>query len=256
VNRPASDSPRNSGDGERISAAPPTGNSWRAQQADALVAMAKAYLSGGNGSVKGSSAADHYQVVIHTDASALRGGGALRGGISVDNSALHRGGALHGVLARSDLPIETVRRLTCDGSLVTIIEDPEGTPLDVGRKRRTVTTALKRALWSRDRHCSFPGCHNRCHVDAHHIEHWAGGGETSLENLTLLCTFHHTLLHEGGFKIKRDSEGAIYFQRRPSMDARPSTEVLPWATVNTSTEVSEVREPAAIYYLRADHSRA
>jgi hypothetical protein len=153
-------------EGVRDSAAPATGNSWRAQQADALVAMAKAYLSGGNGSgignVKPSSAADHYHVVIHTDASALRGGAALRGGISVDNSALREGpalkegAALHGGLGRSDLPVETVRRLTCDGSLITIIEDDEGTPLDVGRKRRTVTTALKRALWARDRHCSFP----------------------------------------------------------------------------------------------------
>ncbi len=71
----------------------------------------------------------------------------------------------------------------------------------MGRKQRTVTTALKRALWSRDRGCSFPGCHNTRYVDAHHIEHWANGGDTSLDNLTLLCTHHHTLLHEGGFTI-------------------------------------------------------
>jgi hypothetical protein len=58
---------------------------------------------------------------------------------------------------RSDLPIDTVKRLTCDGSLVTIVEDDHGTPLDVGRKRRTVSTPLKRALWSRDRGRSFPG---------------------------------------------------------------------------------------------------
>jgi hypothetical protein len=57
---------------------------------------------------------------------------------------------------RSDLPIDTVKRLTCDGSLVTIVEDDHGTPLDVGRKRLTVSTPLKRALWSRDRGCSFP----------------------------------------------------------------------------------------------------
>jgi hypothetical protein len=242
----------------------PTANGWRAQQADALVAMAKAYLSGGNGGGKPCSVADHHQVVIHTDASALRGGATLGGGP-----------ALHGGFGRSDLPIETVRRLTCDGSLVTIVEDEDGTPLDVGRKRRTVTTALKRALWSRDRHCSFPGCHNRCYVDAHHIEHWAEGGETSLKNLTLLCTFHHTLLHEGGFKIGRDHEGAIFFQRpdgrviprfgyrlddmrdeyvvaeEPSMEGRPSVEADPWAHANPSVEgePSEVREPAAVYYL-------
>ncbi|HEY7671750.1 MAG TPA: DUF222 domain-containing protein, partial [Gammaproteobacteria bacterium] len=132
----------------------PMANGWRAQQADALVALAKAYLSGANGGGTGMgdgkpcSAADHHQVVIHTDAS------ALRGGMSVDNSALPRGAALgggaslQGGLGRSDLPIETVRRLTCDGSLITIVEDEDGTPLDVGRKRRTVTTALRRALWA------------------------------------------------------------------------------------------------------------
>jgi hypothetical protein len=172
-------------------------NGWRAHQADALVAVAKTYLGGDLGRAnRARSAADHYQVVLHTDAK------ALRGGISVDNSG-----------ARSDLKIETIRRLTCDGSLVTVVEDEDGTPLDVGRKQRTVSPALKRALWARDRGCSFPGCHRAHYVDAHHIRHWAEGGDTNLENLTLLCTHHHRLLHEGGFRIRRDHEGAIYFQR-------------------------------------------
>jgi len=127
--------------------------------------------------------------------------------VHVDDKAL-RGGA-----GRSDLPIETVRRLTCDGSLITIVEDDRGTPLDVGRKLRTVSTPLKRALWSRDRGCSFPGCHHTRYVDAHHIQHWANGGDTSLENLTLLCTHHHTLLHEGGFTIHDYARGGIYFRR-------------------------------------------
>jgi hypothetical protein len=248
----SSERTRGSGSGADGSAGPATANGWRAQQADALVAMAKAYLSGGG--AKPCSAADHHQVVIHTDAS------ALRGGISVDNSTLHapaEGTAFRGGVGRSDLPIDTVKRLTCDGSLITIVEDNDGTPLDVGRKRRTVTTALRRALWSRDRHCSFPGCHNRCYVDAHHIEHWAEGGATSLENLTLLCTFHHTLLHEGGFKIRRDGDGAIYFQR-------PDGRVIPRhgyrlddmrdeyaAAENPSCEPLAVREVAAIYDLRS-----
>ena len=106
-----------------------------------------------------------------------------------------------------------MRRLTCDGSLITIVEDDRGTPLDVGRKQRTVSTPLKRALWSRDRGCSFPGCHHTRYVDAHHIHHWINGGDTSLENLTLLCTHHHTLLHEGGFSIHRGEHGGIYFRR-------------------------------------------
>jgi hypothetical protein len=178
------------------------GNGWRAQQADALIAIAKAYLTGGEcgdagergergeRAARSASAADHCQVVVHVDDSALHGGPG-----------------------RSDLPIDTVKRLTCDGSLITIVEDDNGTPLDVGRKRRTVSTPLKRALWSRDRGCSFPGCHHTRYVDAHHIHHWADGGDTSLANLTLQCSHHHTLLHEGRFTIRRDHDGAIYFRR-------------------------------------------
>jgi len=168
-------------------------NAWRAQQADALVAIAKHYLDAGEAA--SSSSADRYQVVVHVDASVL-GKGALRGGIG-----------------RADLPVETVKRIACDGSVVTVTEDAHGTPLDVGRKQRVVSTALKRALWARDRGCAFPGCDHKHYVDAHHIEHWAEGGATSLANLTLLCSHHHRLLHEGGFRIRRDVQGEIYFQR-------------------------------------------
>ena len=121
--------------------------------------------------------------------------------------------ALRGGLGRSDLPIDSVKRLACDGSVVIVTEDERGAPLDVGRKQRIVSTPLKRALWSRDRGCTFPGCPNRRYIDAHHIRHWADGGETSLENLTLLCSHHHRALHEGRFAIRRDTLGAIYFQR-------------------------------------------
>ena len=134
----------------------------------------------------------------------------------VDDSAL-RGGA-----GRSDLPIDTVKRLTCDGSLITIVEDDDGTPLDVGRKRRTVSTALKRALWSRDRGCTFPGCHHKHYVDAHHIRHWADGGDTSVDNLALLCSHHHTLLHEGRFRIRRAADGALRFERADGRVIRAS----------------------------------
>ena len=52
--------------------------------------------------------------------------------------------------------------------------------------------------------CVFPGCNNRRFLDCHHIEHWAHGGETCVDNLMLLCTKHHTLVHEGGFRIRKD----------------------------------------------------
>jgi hypothetical protein len=168
----------------------PAGAGWRAQQADALVAIAKAYLAGGKAGDGGGSVADHYQVVVHVDETALRGGAG-----------------------RSDLPLETVKRLLCDASLIALVEDELGNPLAVGRKQRVLSTPLRRALWARDRGCTFPGCRNKRFIDGHHIQHWVNGGETDPDNVTLLCGYHHRLLHEGAFNIDRDQDGAFYFRR-------------------------------------------
>jgi hypothetical protein len=169
--------------------------SWGAQQADALVSVAKSYLSGEPEAR--ASTADAYQVVIHIDGEALNGGEG-----------------------RSDLALESVKRLSCDGSVVPMVDGADGEPLNVGRKQRTVPAALKRALWARDRGCSFPGCTHTRFVDSHHIRHWAEGGETSLENTMLLCSGHHRLVHEGGYQIRKDHQGRWYF-RRPDGRAVP-----------------------------------
>ncbi len=169
--------------------------SWVAQQADAMLTMATAYLTGQREASTGSS--ENYQVTVHVDSTALSEG--------------------HG---RSGLPIESVRRLCCDSETVVIVEDEDGEPLNVGRKSRTVPTAIKRALWSRDKGCVFPGCRNKRFVDAHHIQHWSAGGETSLDNLLLLCTRHHRLVHEGGFAIAKDYLDCWYF-KRPDGQAVP-----------------------------------
>ena len=50
--------------------------------------------------------------------------------------------------------------------------------------------------------CRFPGCSEHRHVEAHHVEHWAEGGDTALSNLVELCHHHHRLVHEGGFSIR------------------------------------------------------
>lgn len=176
--------------------------------------------------------------------------------------------------------------------MVSVTEDDRGAPLDVGRKQRIVSTPLKRALWSRDRGCTFPGCPNRRYIDAHHIRHWADGGETSIENLTLLCSHHHRALHEGRFAIRRDGLGGIYFQRADgrvipkggyrlddvldddvetgdaaSPGAEPSAEgfgiadrdvagfaaeAYPPSPRSSSESSAEVREGAAVYVLRRD----
>ena len=107
---------------------------------------------------------------------------------------------------------ETARRLACDAATVTMRHDPGGEILDVGRRTRTISPALRRALAARDRQCRFPGCGNR-RVDAHHVEHWADGGRTALDNLVLLCRRHHRAVHEEGYRITIDAAGDVKFLR-------------------------------------------
>ncbi len=161
---------------------------WSAQQADALVTISNAYLFGR--SDRSGSTSDNYQVAVHVERSALANGDG-----------------------RSSLPIESVKRLCCDSDAVVIVENEAGEPLSVGRKTRTVPTAIKRALRARDKGCAFPGCHHKRFVDAHHIKHWSAGGETSLDNLMLLCSRHHRLVHEGGFRIERDYQNRWFFKQ-------------------------------------------
>ncbi|HEX5420089.1 MAG TPA: DUF222 domain-containing protein [Gammaproteobacteria bacterium] len=139
---------------------------------------------------RGNSLPDHYQVVVHVDEGALRGGAG-----------------------RAELPIETVKRIVCDGGLIPLVEDEAGMPLALGRKRRVVSPALRRLLWARDRGCTFPGCHRRHYAEAHHLRHWANGGKTEPGNLTLLCSFHHRLLHEGGFRVRLGRDGRLEYLR-------------------------------------------
>jgi hypothetical protein len=95
---------------------------------------------------------------------------------------------------------------------------------------------LKRALWSRDRGGSFPGCRSTRYMDAHHIKHWTNGGATSLDNLTLLCTYHHTLLHECGFTIDDDGCAGIYFRR-------PAGRVIPRSGYRAADMLDEIAVP-------------
>ena len=107
------------------------------------------------------------------------------------------------------VPPETARRLACDASIVRLIER-DGEPLAVGRKTRSVPAGMRRALHARDHRCRFPGCEQRRHLDAHHVRHWADGGETNLDNLLLLCRFHHRFVHEGGCRVEA-SDGTLTF---------------------------------------------
>jgi hypothetical protein len=104
----------------------------------------------------------------------------------------------------------TSRRVSCDAGLVEVAHGPGGEVLGAGRRRRTVPPALRRALEARDRGCRFPGCGLRF-TDAHHVRHWADGGETTLENLVLLCRRHHRAVHEGGVTVCMDVNQQVVF---------------------------------------------
>ncbi len=110
--------------------------------------------------------------------------------------------------------------LSCDASVVRIIENEKGEPLDVGRKTRTIPPAIRRALNVRDKGCRFPGCSFKRYVDGHHVKHWAHGGETKLSNLVTLCRFHHRLVHEGQVAIQTLDDGAFRFIKPNGQDLR------------------------------------
>src|SRR5699024_1406497 len=89
-----------------------------------------------------------------------------------------------------------VRRLACDGSIIPVVLGAEGEILDMGREKRLFTPGQHRALWHRDKMCTFPGCTippQWC--DAHHVVSWVDSGRTDLDNGALLCQRHHTYVH-------------------------------------------------------------
>ncbi len=116
----------------------------------------------------------------------------------------------------------TALRMACDASVSRVITAGAREPLDVGRRTRVVSAAMRRALAVRDQGCRFPGCDRPpVWTDAHHLWHWADGGATTLNNLILLCRFHHRLLHEGGWRLTGDVNAEIIAIRPDGVEIRP-----------------------------------
>lgn len=166
-------------------------------RADAFALIADRSLGG---AARGGG--ERAMIMVHVDADVLR---------SPEESGESRIADASGVSA------ETAQRLACDASVVEV-----GPEHGVGRRTRVVSAALQRALAVRDeRRCRFPGCSARI-VDAHHIQHWANGGATELGNLLSLCRFHHTLLHEGGYRVEMDGDNARFIRPDGRMVLPPS----------------------------------
>jgi hypothetical protein len=191
------------------------------QQADALALLAETALQQG---LEPGAPGERFQVVVHVDAAVLAdpeqpGSSVLEEGMRVS--------------------AETSQRLACDASRVVLRHDAEGRITEVGARTRTIPPALRRALQARDRGCRFPGCGLRV-AQGHHLRHWAAGGPTTLGNLCLLCRRHHRAVHEEGYRVERQPDGALRFYR-------PDGRLLPAVP-------APARLPAdPVAALRADH---
>jgi hypothetical protein len=108
---------------------------------------------------------------------------------------------------------ETARRLLCGARVQAVIEDKDGQPVGLGRMTRVPTSWMIRELRYRDLECQFPGCGARRFTKAHHIRWWEHGGPTNLENLLLVCTFLHKLVHEYGWSVVRKKDGTVRWFR-------------------------------------------
>jgi hypothetical protein len=175
-----------------------------ARRADALVA-----LCAGTAMDRGShrpSFRRRPRIVVHAQLEALR-----QPDRHASNAALVGEGmaGLHGGVI--DGP--TLGRLACDADFQVLLEDPSGEPLRLGRTVREPSAALARTVRARDRECRFPGCGARRHTDVHHVVWWSRGGTTDVENLVVLCSFHHRLVHEHGWGLRRTSFGVVRWIR-------------------------------------------
>jgi len=179
-----------------------TGLEAARRRADAVGLLAERALAAGLGGREGpeppisGTRAGRYQVLLHVDPETLSADG------EPGHSHLEDG---------TRLSAETARRLACDAAVVTVRHAGDGSVLDVGRRTRTIPPALRRALEVRDRGCRFPGCGLRF-TDAHHVEHWADGGATTLDNCVLLCRYHHRLVHEDGWRLEWWGKGRAVFR--------------------------------------------
>jgi 5-methylcytosine-specific restriction endonuclease McrA len=203
-----------------------------ASLADALVGMAADYLAG---KIVAASNSDIYQVIVHVGPDALTADPAhdqpadcaqdrpaeadADAGSCRADCLYRRVGHPAGSRRRCHLDdgpaisMAAAQRLACAATVTWMLHDHNGTLLDVGRRHRRPSPALRRAVRERDKgRCQFPGCHSR-RTDIHHIRHWARGGKTRLRNLISLCEAHHVIVHELGHLITQTSDGTFAFTR-------------------------------------------
>ena len=175
--------------------------------ADGLVAVAESFLAG---KVAGADDAEIYQVVVHAGTGVLAGpaGPGPGPGVSAETSpapARVPGDPADPARCHVEdgpaISVSTAQMIACTAALSWMTHGDAGAILALGRRRRRPSSAIRRAARERDScRCRFPGCESR-RVDLHHIQHWANGGRTDLDNLISLCPWHHKVVHDRGYLI-------------------------------------------------------
>ena len=216
--------------------------------ADALVVIAEAFLAD---KVATAEDPDVYQVVVHIGTDAIAATSPAAADSSADAAGPGATADQAGVSAETSDPgarvaghpadptrrhvedgpaisVSAAQMLACAATLSWMLHDSAGELLDLGRRRRRPTSALRRAARERDEcRCRFPGCESRG-IDLHHIQYWSHGGRTTLDNIVSLCRYHHTLVHDRGYLIAARPDGTFTFCR-PGGAAIPRSPALPAA---------------------------
>jgi hypothetical protein len=190
------------------------GTPWDQRLCDAFLEILRS--SGSNGS-------SPYFVVVHVPMEALF------------SDASGDPTALAGELERDGLiSWEAVRRIACDATVAIAVDDDVGHTMYEGRSRREPTDAQRREVRRRDRHCRFPGCTNRTFTNTHHVRPWKPDGRTDIDNLALLCEYHHRRVHSSEWSMTGDANAELTFVGPTGrvMTSRPSPL---WATALSSS---------------------
>lgn len=158
---------------------------------DALVDIVAVAISADDGAIFGDRAPAVTLHVTHAELAEERGSARFEG-------------------QTASVSIDTAKRWVCAGGLLPVLFDGNA-PIDVGKELRLFTRRQRRALAARDGGCRFPGCERPpAWTEAHHLLEWSRGGRTEVSNGILLCRHHHLLVHNSGWRIRREA-GAFTF---------------------------------------------
>lgn len=130
------------------------------------------------------------------------------------------------VLEGSRIGSQALEAVICDATVEVIGITEAGESLNLGRKTRTISPALRRHVISRDHACAVDGCTSRYRLQVHHRIPWSQGGRTDVDNLVTLCWYHHQVaVHRYGMRIDRIAPSRVRLVKPTQERAPPSQRV-------------------------------